>query len=377
MIAFKPPKQWTDINNKIACIIAVTAFLGLIFILGSRASGDKKNFTEKDWAGKVANTKVENLYKPNKKDGVFFSPWMKMRDKHFFEVLGWKIFSNPDYSEKEETFRPAVLKDVQRRITLANGDFILWIGHNTFLVKVNGQYWLTDPIFSKRALLPPRVTPPAISLEEFNQSIKDVNIIISHNHYDHLDEHSIQNLPSAAKVYVPEGLGDFVKKMNKPHVVEMNWWQEHRIDNDTTLICLPAQHWSMRIGQKRNESLWAAFLLKTGDTTIFFGGDSGYFKGFKEIGRKYPDIDYAFMATTAYHPRYFMHYQHMNIPEAVKAFKDLKARFFIPTQWGTFHLGDEPVGFPALELKEYIKTQNLDPHKFKIMDIGEILPTQG
>ena len=298
---------------------------------------------------------------------------MKMEDKSFFDVLYWKLFGSQSYSSHEEAYKPQVHKDVRKRISETKGDFILWIGHNTFLVRVQGIYWLTDPMFSKRALLPPRKTPPAISLSELNKVVKDVNIIISHNHYDHLDRQSMENLPKNAMVYVPEGLGDYVKDMNKPNVIEMNWWDEHRVANGAQLICLPAQHWSMRIGQRQNESLWAAFLLKSGETTLFFGGDSGYFKGFMEIGRKYPDIDYAFMATTAYHPRYFMHYQHMNIPEAVKAFQDLKAGSFIPTQWGTFRLGNEPIGFPALELKKYIKENKLDPKPFKIMDIGQII----
>ncbi len=124
----------------------------------------------------------------------------------------------------------------------------------------------------------------------------------------------------------------------------------------------------------RNKSLWASWLLITPETTLYFGGDSGYFKGFREIGKAYPKIDYAFMATTAYHPRWFMHYQHMNVPEAVKGFNELGARFFIPTQWGTFHLGSEPPGFPGLDLNRYIKKNDLDQTRFKIMDIGQILP---
>lgn len=164
-----------------------------------------------------------------------------------------------------------------------------------------------------------------------------------------------------------------MKKMNKPHTLEMDWWEEKTLSPDIKLVCLPTQHWSMRINQGRNKSLWVAWLLITPSATFYFGGDTGYFKGFKETGKKYLGIDYAFIATTAYHPRWFMHYQHMNIPEAVKGFKELGAKYFIPTQWGTFHLGSEPAGFPGLELKRFIQTRNLDPSLFKIMDIGEIL----
>jgi L-ascorbate metabolism protein UlaG (beta-lactamase superfamily) len=105
---------------------------------------------------------------------------------------------------------------------------------------------------------------------------------------------------------------------------------------------------------------------------IYFGGDSGYFIGYREIGRRFPNIGYALLPTTAYHPRWFMHYAHMNIPEALAAFRDLGARYFIPTQWGTFHLGDEPPGYAALDLKNTIQKRNLDSSRFIIMDIGQI-----
>ncbi|MCG8618067.1 MAG: MBL fold metallo-hydrolase, partial [Desulfobacterales bacterium] len=174
--------------------------------------------------------------------------------------------------------------------------------------------------------------------------------------------------------FTPLGLGDYVKKMDKPHTREMDWWEEADLGGGVRLIFLPTQHWSMRITQGRNKSLWGAWLLITPAHTIYFGGDSGYFKGFAETGSRFPGIDYAFMATTAYHPRWFMHYQHMNVPEAVRGFEELGARYFIPTQWATFPLGNEPPGFPGLDLKRYIRDENLDASRFKILDIGEILP---
>ncbi len=297
-----------------------------------------------------------------------------MADKSFLDVLGWKLFSKTDYTDPEKTFLPRVIPDTARRVAQTRGDFILWIGHNTFLIRINGTYWMTDPIFSNRALVISRQTPPALSLKAFNELVKEVNIVISHNHYDHLDRSTMKNLPENATVFVPKGLKNYVMAMNKNNVHEMDWWEEIETGNDSKLICLPAQHWSLRINQGRNRSLWASWLLVTPTATLYFGGDSGYFKGFMEIRQKYPPIDYAFMATTAYHPRWFMHHQHMNIPEAVKGFEDLGARFFIPTQWGTFHLGSEPAGYPGLDLIRHINRNRLDPARFKIMDIGEILP---
>jgi L-ascorbate metabolism protein UlaG (beta-lactamase superfamily) len=117
-------------------------------------------------------------------------------------------------------------------------------------------------------------------------------------------------------------------------------------------------------------------LLITPTVKIYFGGDSGYFIGYKEIGAKYPGIDYALIPTTAYHPRWFMHYPHMDIDEALQAFRDLGATYFIPTQWGTFQLGDEPIGYPALDLKRKIKSGKWDPSRFLILDIGEMVSWQ-
>ena len=156
----------------------------------------------------------------------------------------------------------------------------------------------------------------------------------------------------------------------------MNWWEQLSINENVQLTCLPAQHWSLRLFQGYNTTLWASFMIKSPATTIYFGGDSGYFKGYREIGRVFDDIDYALLPITAYDPRWFMHYPHMNTNEAIQAFADLGADFFIPTQWGTFHLGDNPPGLPPLDLKRDIEQMQLNPSRYLILDIGQILLLQ-
>lgn len=359
--------------------ISIAAWILVSLLAGvsvSCLSKDQKGFSETGWARQVEETRVEDLYAPHIREGRFFSPWMQMGDKSFLDVLEWKLFWSTDYTQEEEAFLPRVIPDTAERIQQTTGDFILWIGHNTFLIRIGTDFWVTDPIFSKRALVPARKTPPALNLKEFNDLVKAPHIVISHNHYDHLDRASIKGLPADSRVFVPLGLKAYVMEMNKTDVQEMDWWEERAVGENSKLICLPAQHWSMRMGQARNSTLWASWMLVTPRATLYFGGDSGYFKGFQEIGKKYPDIDYAFMATTAYHPRWFMQYQHMNIPEAVRGFEELGARFFIPTQWGTFHLGSEPAGFPGLDLTRTIEKRELDPSIFKIMDIGQIIPIE-
>lgn len=353
--------------------VGITFFALILTISVACSSRDRESFSEAGWEEQVEQTRIEGLYAPNHDGKRFFAPWMRMPDKSFFQVLGWKLFPETRYTREEKNFLPRMIPGTAGRIAAAQGNFIVWIGHNTFLLRLGDTFWLTDPIFSKRALVPARITPPALTPDELNPLIKNLHILLSHNHYDHLDRASMKALPQDAAVFAPKGLKPLIASMNKTRITEMDWWEEIRLDNGFRLICLPAQHWSMRISQGRNQSLWASFLLVTPTVTLYFGGDSGYFKGFREIGRKFPGIDYAFMATTAYHPRWFMHYAHMDIREAVKGFDELGARIFIPTQWGTFHLGSEPPGFPGLDLKRYIRDNRLDPDRFQIPDIGEIL----
>lgn len=242
-------------------------------------------------------------------------------------------------------------------------------------MRLNGEYWLTDPIFSDRALLPKRQTPPAINAADLKKlGSGKLNVVVSHNHYDHLDRKSIEALPGDARYYVPLGLKRFFTDLGKQDVVEMDWWQKNTHGRGVEVICLPMQHWSRRIGQAVNETLWASFLIVTPSVTVYFAGDSGYFIGYREIGRRYPGIDYVLMPTTAYRPRWFMHYAHVDIDEAIDAFDDLRARYFIPTQWGAFHLGDEPPAYPALELKRRIAERKLDASRFIIPDLGQIVP---
>ena len=331
-------------------------------------------FEEGAWRKKAKAADPALLYAPNFKDGRFFNPWMSDDKKSFLRFLSWKLSPRQAYSEAEQAFRPAFVPGAAARIQAIppGQDFILWAGHATFLIRLNGTYWLTDPMFSERALLPKRVTPPGITAAEVQAIAPRVNILISHNHYDHLDEQSLRDLPDAARVYVPLGLRTFVQGLNKRDVTEMNWWQQIESGDGVTLVCLPVQHWSRRMGQGLNETLWASYMLISPAATVYFGGDTGYFIGYQEIGRKYPGIDYALLPTTAYHPRWFMHYAHMDVDETLEAFRELGARTMIPQQWGTFHLGDEPVGHPVLELKRQIAERKLDPARFLILNLGEI-----
>ncbi len=321
----------------------------------------------------MENTQTENLYNDNFHDGIFFNPWLLREDRSFAGFLKWRFSQKPPYSEEAIHNKPNVIANLVGRIEMLGkeDDFIAWIGHATFLFRIQGQYWLTDPIFSDRALLPKRITPPAIQADDLAGLQGDIHVLISHSHYDHLDKASIRNLPEGTTVYVPVGLKEYVASFFPGPVIEMDWWDEITLPHGARLTCLPAQHWSRRIFQGYNTTLWASYMVSTGHKNIYFGGDSGYFKGYKEIGRKFT-IDYALLPITAYEPRWFMHYPHMDTREAIQAFADLRAKYFIPTQWGTFHLGDNPPGLPPLDLQRDIENMQLDPARFLILDIGEL-----
>jgi N-acyl-phosphatidylethanolamine-hydrolysing phospholipase D len=332
-------------------------------------------FDEAGWRKQVDAQPTEMLYAPHFEAGRYFNPWMPMEHGGPWRFLRWRLSRKATYAEEEKSFGPRFIPELSERIrAMPEGNFIAWIGHSTFLLRIRGDYWITDPMFSERALLPKRITPPAITGDALRELTPRLNVLISHNHYDHLDADSIRSLHPESRIYTPLGLKKLLESFHNGLVQELDWWQEIDLGEGKRLVCLPAQHWSRRIGQGRDQTLWASYLLISPETSVYFGGDSGYFIGYREIGRRFPQIDYALLATTAYHPRWFMHYAHMNIPEALQAFRDLGAKHFIPTQWGTFALGDEPPGFPGLDLMRRVQEDNLDPSRFILPGIGEILP---
>lgn len=331
-------------------------------------------FDEAQWRRQVEASRPDLLYAPHvRDDGRFFNPWTDTHHGGLLRFLQWRLSAGETYTSEEETFRPAVLPGLKAKVEAAPaGDFVAWIGHGSFLLRLNGDYWLLDPMLSERALLPKRRTPPALTVDELRSMTGRFHVVVSHNHYDHLDSATLKALPSDSRVYVPLGLGEFVHSVSKREVTEMDWWQTVEVDDDVQLVCLPAQHWSRRIGQARNATLWASFLLITPERTLYFGADSGYFIGYREIGRRYPGIDTAFLPITAYDPRWFMHYAHMDAAEALDALEHLGAHTLIPTQWGTFRLGNEPIGHPIVSLRRVMKERGFDESRVLTMDIGQL-----
>lgn len=215
---------------------------------------------------------------------------------------------------------------------------ITWIGHSTFFIQTNGLNILTDPVWAKKLKFIPRLTEPGLSLQE----LPNIDIVlISHGHYDHLDFSTLRQLNNDVLYLVPAGLKKLFLRKKFTRVEEYNWWESTTID-EVSFHFVPAQHWTRRSLFDMNTSHWGGWIIhnETADETIYFCGDSGYFRGFKEIGKRF-SIDVALMPIGAYEPEWFMKVSHVSPEEAVQAYLDVNATHFIPMHYGAFALADE------------------------------------
>lgn len=325
-------------------------------------------FDEDAWKAKVEAEDVSALYTPHRRpDGSFFNPWLP-EDRPWWSFWRWVLSNNSLGPIADQNPATSVVENNGAYLSnQAAPDSLTWVGHATFVVQWSGQIVVTDPFFSEYAAVVKRNVPPAFG----TKAIPDGAIIlISHNHYDHLDSDSLKALaPRAGLVLCPLGLGEFLRGVGAKQVRELDWWQSVEI-NGSRFTCLPTQHWSRRFGQSYNQTLWCAWLMERDNKKIFYGADGGYFIGYREFGRRFPNIDIALLPMGAYYPRWFMHYAHMNLPEVMQAFSDLKARLMVPMQWGVMDLGDESAAWPRVELERYLDKQPELKDRVKILPVG-------
>ncbi|WP_416826027.1 MBL fold metallo-hydrolase [Ectobacillus polymachus] len=247
---------------------------------------------------------------------------------------------------------------------------ITWIGHCTFLIQVNGINILTDPIWTKDLKIYRRLTEPGIRLED----LPPIDIVlISHGHYDHLDFSTLRKLPSTIQYLVPIGLKKLFHRKGFTQVEELEWWENTTIQN-ISFHFVPAQHWTRRTLFDLNRSHWGGWVIldESSKESIYFSGDSGYFRGFKEIGERF-SIHYALLPIGAYEPEWFMRAVHMSPEESVQAYIDCKAKHFIPMHYGSYPLTTE-TPYEALErLRNNWKTRELDPELLHVLLLGGTL----
>jgi len=314
-------------------------------------------------------------------DGTFRNPeGSPKRDSNFkwsFRVFNEKK-KNLDMTVPQEHVveKTKVLSDLER---FKDKDYIGWIGHATFLIKLGNTTIITDPVFSKNAgpliFGPKRYVKPALKLNEIPKT--DL-FLLTHNHYDHQDMRTIRRYPyKNSKVLVPLKLGKYFTRYRFKDVNEMDWYEEIKINNDIKVTFLPAVHWSKRSLTDTNKTLWGNFLIEYKDKKIFFACDTGVGNIYKELGNKYGPIDLTLINIGAYNFYPMMPYKdksayHTNPEEALSIAQDLKSKKVLGTHWGTFVLSLEPIMEPPVRFKSNAEKYGFKKKDAIIFKIGEI-----
>lgn len=264
-----------------------------------------------------------------------------------FDLLRWQLGSNPFGPEKKvDTYRVSVNDPAE--FLAGDSDGIMWLGHASFYIRLKGKGILIDPIFDTPSILE-RYVHVSSPLERLRQVDY---VLLTHDHRDHMDETTLraiaQKFPDAKFL---AGLGselllkDWLTPTN--HTTTTGWFQEFVLDDtDVRIYFVPVRHWSQRGIFDTNERLWGGYVIESGETTIYHGGDSGYGRHYKETGELFPEIDYFLIGIGAYEPRWFMEPNHNDPSDVIKAFQDIGAKTLVPMHYGTFDLSDEPPGQP-------------------------------
>ncbi len=288
------------------------------------------------------------------------------------QLLKWQTQSNPDNAAKKtDPWQMPVTKD--GRFLESKQDVIVWLGHASYFIRINGIQLLTDPIFGSptgvKRLTEMPVDPNRLRNLDY--------ILVSHNHRDHCDEPSVKllakNNPRAVwltGLKLDELLGQWT---GSQQIQAAGWYQQFQTDDRKLRVYyLPARHWARRGLTDINTQLWGAYAIQSDSTTIYFSSDTGYGSHLAEVGRLFPKIDYCLMGVGAYKPEWFMSPSHISPTNAVKAFHEMKARTLIPMHYGTFDLADEAPGDPRRVLDSLQQAGQIKG-QLKLLNVGEIL----
>ena len=270
-----------------------------------------------------------------------------------------------------------VLADIKR---FQKEDYVAWIGHATFLIKLGDTTIITDPVFSQNAgpliFGPKRFTEPALRLNEIPKT--DI-FLLTHNHYDHQDMMTIRRFPfKDAKVLLPLRLGKYFTRNGYKYVSEMDWYDKIEINQNLKITFLPAVHWSKRSLTDTNRSLWGNFLIEYNEKKIIFGCDTGVGNIYKDLGNKYGPIDLTFINIGAYNffpimPHKDKSTYHTNPEEALEVAKNLKSKKVIGMHWGTFVLSLEPIMEPPIRFKKNAERFGFKKEDAIVFKIGEVV----
>ncbi len=332
---------------------------------------------------------------PHHRPDGFQNRHAEFQPRGLFDLVRWRLDAALDDLPRAGAPTPQVAADLtflraNATAGTAMTPAVTWIGHSTVLAQFGGLNLLTDPMFSERASPvawtgPRRAQPPGVALRELPRI--DV-VLLSHDHYDHLDEASVQALEAQAggpPLFVaPLGVGRWLREQGMSRVVELDWWQSHRV-GPLEVVLTPAQHWSGRTLSDRLLRLWGGFAVFAPDLHFFYSGDTGYSPDFADIGRHFGErngpagFDIALIPIGAYEPRWFMGEQHVNPDEAVRIHLDVRAQRSLGVHWGTFELTDEALDAPPRALAEARRAQGVADDRFFVLAVGETrrLPRRG
>jgi N-acyl-phosphatidylethanolamine-hydrolysing phospholipase D len=339
-----------------------------------------------------------NPLKPHHTPEGFKNNYTRVVDKSFGDLLRWQADRI-----KNKLPPPAQTPTPQARADLAfihanamardrMQPAVTWLGHATTLVQASGLNVLTDPVLSERASPvqfagPQRAQPPGLALAQLPHI--DV-VLISHNHFDHLDENTVRALAKQAQgaplFIVPLGIKAWLTGLGISKVHELDWWDTHTVDG-VEFVFTPVQHWSTRGVGDRNQSLWGGWAVLGPDFHWYFSGDTGYSPDFTDTQKHFAarhtaeqggGFDLALLAVGAYEPRWFMKEQHINPAEAVQIHQDLRAKRSMGVHWGTFALTDEPLDQPPKDLAIARTAAGVPEDAFFLLAVGEtrLLPAR-
>ncbi len=277
------------------------------------------------------------------------------------------------FKMKDLSFKMTVVENPEIEYIKSNktNTTITWIGHATFLIQINGLNIITDPVWANRMGLEKRMVPPGIAISD----LPEIDIVlISHNHFDHLDFNSIKSLKGNPRMYIPKGLCNLFLKNKLRNVEEVNWWDK-KLFNQVEMTFIPTQHWSKRTLWDTNRSLWGGWVINKTDEdekAICFIGDSGYFKEIRDIGTKF-NIGYVLVPIGCYEPEWFMSGTHMTPEEGIKVYRELKADYFIPMHYEAFRMGDDTPKEALNRLEAEWKRCKIEMSALKTLNVGETI----